>query len=129
MAKELFEKFLTDKNITDIICDSAGISVGSGESAAKNAIEVCRDCGIDLKNHKSKNLCDIDINSVDFFVVMNFFQYDVLKALKIPSEKIYVLGGGIEDPFGGDTEIYKKCCDEINLAINDLYKDIIEKYE
>ena len=129
MAKKLFENFLTGKNIKNIICDSAGISGFNGESAAKNAIMVCCDYGINLKNHKSKNLANVDINSIDLFVVMNFFQYDILKDLKIPSKKIYVLGGGIEDPFGGNIETYKKCCDKINIALHDLYKYIMEKCE
>lgn len=127
MAKELFEKFLKEKNIKDITCDSAGTSGFNGSSAAKNSVIACHDYGIDLKNHKSKNLSDIDINSIDLFVVMNFFQYDVLKILKIPSDKIYILGGGIEDPFGGDLGTYKKCRDKINSALSNLYEYIKAK--
>ncbi|MDQ5983180.1 MAG: Protein-arginine-phosphatase [Eubacteriales bacterium SKADARSKE-1] len=124
MAKELFKRFLKENDIKDITCNSAGVSGFNGEEASKNAIIACSDYDIDLKDHKSKNLSEIDINSIDLFVVMNFFQYDVLKILKIPADKIYVLGGGIEDPFGGDVKTYKKCCAKINSSLVSLYEHI-----
>ena len=124
MAKELFTAFLKSKNVTDVECDSAGISAKNNEPASKNAIKALRDIDLDLSSHKAKNIFDIDLQKYDLFVTMSFTHYEILKSLEIPNNKIYVLGNQIQDPYNGDADTYKHCCNSINKALPALYKYI-----
>ncbi len=123
----IFKRMLEKHGIKEISCDSAGISGITGEPASHNAIKACEEWNIDLSSHKAKSLLDIDLKSIDLFVVMTFTHYDILKGLGVISDKIYVLGGSIKDPYGSDIEIYKQCRDSINSALKDLFKKVIEK--
>ncbi len=123
----IFKRMLEKHGIKEISCDSAGISGITGEPASHNAIKACEEWNIDLSSHKAKSLLDIDLKSIDLFVVMTFTHYDILKGLGVISDKIYVLGSSIKDPYGSDIEIYKQCRDSINSALKDLFKKVIEK--
>ena len=39
------------------------------------------------------------------------------------AEKLFVLGNGISDPFGGDISVYRRCRDEIFAAVDKLIED------
>ena len=127
MAMGIFKRMLESHGIKEISCDCAGISGITGEPASHNAIKACKEWDIDLSNHKAKSLFDIDLKSIDLFVVMTFAHYDILKGLGISSDKIYVLDSSIKDPYGGNVEVYKQCRDSINSALKDLFKEIVEK--
>ncbi len=120
MAKELFKHMLKKNNINNIDCDSAGISSVNGKPASHNAVKVCKEWDIDLSAHKSKNIFDIDLNSIDMFAVMSSTHSDILKSLNVPGDKIYILGNSIKDPYGEDIEAYRKCRDAINLSLKDF---------
>ena len=39
-------------------------------------------------------------------------------------EKLYVLAGGVDDPYGCDIEVYRECAKKINGALPELYEKI-----
>lgn len=127
MANELFKKFLKSKKITEIECDSAGISAKKDDPASENAIKALKEVDIDLSHHRAKNIFDTDFKSFDLFVVMNLTHSEILKSMDIPLKKIYILGDQIEDPYGGSVETYRKCRNKINSSLKSLYEYLSKK--
>lgn len=121
MAEGIFKKIVNDKSI---VASSAGISADNGSKATDNAIKVCDEINVDLKDHISRNIFDVDINSVDKFVVMTDLHRDILLNLGINKDRIYVLGNQIQDPYGGNIALYKKCRDQIYNAL----REFVDKY-
>lgn len=127
MAEGIFRKIISDENLKDINVKSAGISANNISKATKNAVDVCNEINVDLSKHISKSIFDININNIDKFVVMTNMHREMLLSLGINKDKIYVLGNQIDDPYGGDISIYRKCRDQIYDALNKFIKDILEK--
>lgn len=124
MAEGIFRKIISDENLKDINVTSAGISANNISKATKNAVDVCNEINVDLSKHISKSIFDININNIDKFVVMTNMHREMLLRLGINKDKIYVLGNQIDDPYGGDISIYRKCRDQIYDALNKFIKDI-----
>ncbi len=127
MAEGIFKKIISDENLKDINVKSSGISANNISKATKNAVDVCNEINVDLSKHISKSIFDININNIDKFVVMTNMHREMLLSLGINKDKIYVLGNQIDDPYGGDISIYRKCRDQIYDALNKFIKDILEK--
>ena len=124
MAAEIFKKMVLEKNLKNVNISSAGISAQSGAGATKYAIEACEKIGVNLKKHVSKSVFDVNIGAVDKFVVMTEMHRSFLINLGVKSEKIFILGRQILDPFGSDLDVYEQCRDQICSALVDLFNKI-----
>lgn len=113
---------------------SAGVATVEGLSAAKNAVDTMAQFGIDISGHKTRFLPNVKLSNYDLFVTMNFDQATLVESLGVPRDMIRVLHKaptdkydievGIADPFGGDMAAYKKCVDDLTVAINELIKTL-----
>lgn len=129
MAEAIFNKLCEDKNL-DMHARSAGVATVDGLPAAKNAVEIMAQNGIDISTHKARFLPNVRLSDYDVFVTMNYDQATLVESLGVPVERIRVLQKaptdkydieiGIADPFGGDMTAYKKCADDLTVAISDL---------
>ena len=124
MAAGIFEKILDEKNLTGLNVSSAGISADNTSRATQNAIKVCEAINVDLRNHVSRSIFDVNLNAVDKFVVMTQMHRSFLLNLGVKSEKIFVLGGQISDPFGGNLEVYAQCRDQIYSALREFIENL-----
>ena len=70
-----------------------------------------------------------DIEVADIFVVMTNYHAETLKSVGVPSRKIYILGGGIPDPFGMDLVTYRLCRKYIEEAIDEFCKYLLKNYK
>lgn len=120
MASNLFTKRLINEARNDIHCRSAGLAACEGQGASWNAVEVCKECGIDLTYHTAHKLRGGDFASIDVFVVMEQIHKDILIGVGVNPGLIYILGNGIEDPYGKDVDAFIKCRDDILAAFDDL---------
>lgn len=120
MAAGLFKKIVREKNLKDVNILSAGISADNDSGATQNAIKACEELGVDLKNHTSKSIFDVNLNQIDRFIVMTYMHRSFLVNLGVKNEKIFVLGEQISDPFGGSLEVYERCRDQIYNALCEL---------
>lgn len=120
MAAGLFKKIVREKNLKDVSILSAGISADNDSGATQNAIKACEGLGVDLKNHASKSIFDVNLNQIDRFIVMTEMHRSFLVNLGVKNEKIFVLGEQISDPFGGSLEVYERCRDQIYNALCEL---------
>ncbi len=115
------EGYLDSLNLPDVKAESRGISAEGG-SLSKNALEVMLEKGIDLSGDISAQLTSADLMWADKILYMSPSHFTVLR-LYVPENKLFMLGNGISDPYGGDIEVYRKCRDEIFVAIDNLKAD------
>ena len=109
MAEGLFKKLLEECGREDITCSSAGL-------ASINAKIAAQELGVDISEHRSRLLTRAIARDADMIVCMTQDHYDILNRI-IPEEKLYILGGGIDDPYGCDLEVYRACAEKIKNSL------------
>ncbi len=120
MAQALMkEKCRQPGPITEIT--SCGLAAYSGDAASENAVSVMAEKNIDISSHRARPFSLYMADEYDRFIVMSPSHKNVLCQF-VPEEKITVLGGGIADPYGGSTDAYRLCRDEIDRALDELLK-------
>lgn len=123
MAEGMFKNLLAEKGESGVICSSAGLMTVDGRQASENAISVAGEYGADISSHRSRMLTRSITRSADFIVCMTREHYETLNRM-LPDEKLFILGGGIEDPYGRDLDFYRECGKKINDALPELYERI-----
>lgn len=115
---------------------SCGTYAEDGNQSTFSAIEVMREYGLNLKNHRATNIRNSKIEEMDLILCMTWSHknmaiqmYPELKD-KIFTFKEYVnfdeAGKDIDikDPWGYDIEVYRLCATEIEKCINKLTEHI-----
>ena len=105
---------------------SAGLSVLLPAPAAENAVLVMGERGIDISEHRARQLTESAVQEADLILTMTEGHRKLLVTL-FPSaeEKTHTLaeyGGTTEDvpdPFGGSMETYRICADRIARLIGE----------
>lgn len=123
MAEGLFKKLLAEKNITDVNCSSAGLFAMTGDEVTPNSVKACERFGVDISSHRARRITSYVLDETDKFVCMTF-DHAASLSLYVDSDKVLVLGEGIPDPFGGDTETYMMCANSIRIALNAQFDQI-----
>jgi len=113
MAEGIFKNFALDKGLQGFNCHSAGLSTQNGMPASFFAVEVCKEIGIDISEHRSKMITLDRLKNTDMFFVMTSSHKKALLGCGISEEKIYLPDNDVCDPFMGDIEVYRKCCKQI----------------
>ena len=114
------EGYLKSKNIRDVEVLSFGI-FADGSKVSENSAAVMSEIGVDIKDHISRPL-DNRIFDADKIYCMSESHASMLSAVGVDKEKIFVLSGGIPDPFGSGMDSYRECRDAIITEIDRLYK-------
>lgn len=98
--------------------ESAGISAGIPQNAAKNACIAVKAYGASLDNHLSSQLTVEDLTEYKSIITMTSSQRDMLRSY-VNEDKIISLAdfageeGEVSDPYGGDLELYEKTLQQI----------------
>lgn len=110
---------LMKNKCSDITVSSCGLCAFVGDSASQGSIEAMKAYGIDITSHRSKAFSPYMIDEYDVFAVMTNEHKSALSQV-VPEEKIIVLGGGISDPYGMDTDAYISCARYIDKALDGI---------
>lgn len=114
---------------------SAGISAVKGAGANDKAKSVMSEIDIDLGEHSSHNIGDIELNQEDLIITMTRKHSRAL-VLRHPdlADKIFTLkelsedetadGKDIQDPFGLSEEVYRETRDEIKNSLRLLLEKL-----
>lgn len=139
MAEALLKHSLSEAGLAgEYYVSSAGTSAFPGMPASHNAVQALRDIDIDLSQHSSSIIDDNLIDNSELILTMTashkkrLLQLRPDAALKIFTLSEYCEAAGrkdIDDPFGGDIEIYVNCRDEISKHIEVLVRKLKEKGE
>ena len=103
---------------------SCGLSASSGDPASENAVTAMKEIGVDISSHRSRQLTIYDIESADIIVAISNSHFNYLSQIAEAKDKLLLLGNGISDPYMQDLDVYRKCRDEIKLAIANMFLDL-----
>ncbi len=126
MAEGLFKKLVSEYKTENVECSSAGLFAVTGDEVSVNSVKACERFGVDISSHRARRITSYILDETDKFVCMTD---DHAKSLSmyVPSEKIFVLGNGIPDPYGGDLETYMICANSIRTALSEQFDKIISE--
>ena len=125
MAQELMRCMVRQLDIDDLEVNSAGTDAYEGMPASYGACCVIEERGGDLFNHAAVQLTRGHIEDADLILTMGAsHKAQVLRLCPEAAEKTHTLLGyatgtdqDIEDPFGGEQDVYLKTLDQIELAL------------
>ena len=116
------EGYLKSKEIEGVTVISRGLAA-DGSPVSSNSKTAMAEAGIDIAAHISRQITADDINKADKIICLSPSHKSVLLSAGVPADKLFVLGNGISDPFGGDISVYRRCRDEIFTAVDKLIED------
>ena len=116
---------------------SAGTSAWEGQPATENAVAVLKEKGVELGDHSSTLLTREQVVEADLIVVMAIEHAQIVRGI-VPDieDRILFLGKldhgrerpDIEDPIGGNYEMYAASRDELEALIELLIDYLAAKY-
>jgi len=121
MATGILKKLLEDKGIHQFEVESAGIASYPGSLASLFAVETCRNFGIDISQHSSRQLTKEMAEAADLILVMTPEHIDYIFHLDQElAEKTFLLKAfpkrdedtrdcSVRDPIGGSSQAYLSC--------------------
>lgn len=115
------EYYLKSKKIDGVLVTSRGFC--ANEAVNPNSVAVMNEVGIDISCHRSQRITAAEIEDADAIFCMTESHKQHLTAMGLNKNNIFVLGGGIDDPFGNDIHTYRNCRDNIFTSIDNLIKD------
>ena len=121
MAEGLFKKYLKENNITDIEVSSAGVGAFPGDAVSINSILVAGNRGIDISDHRARNINPEHLITTDLFFCMSDSHKQVLSR-HCDESKIVVLN--VPDPYGRPIEIYEECAKMLESQFPQLLEKI-----
>lgn len=122
IAEGVFRELCKEKGLP-FECAGAGLATVTGLPVSENSVLALKEIGIDISRFTATSISDVELESIDLFVVMTQEHKDVLEFCGVSAEKIYILSqknGGISDPYGGSLDRYRICRDEISRGIDEL---------
>lgn len=114
MAEGLFRNMAPEHT-----CGSAGLSAAPDQPASPEAVLCCKELGVDISGHQSRQLTRGELSNWDLFFPMTRAHGSVLESAGVPPERLYC-PGEIADPFGGGIEVYRACRDSIVRELKGL---------
>jgi ribosomal-protein-alanine N-acetyltransferase len=122
LAEGLFKKYLQENKITDIAVGSAGVGAFPGDSVSINSILVAANRGVDISEHRARNINPEHLLTTDMFFCMSDSHKQVLSR-HCDEEKIIVLN--VPDPYGRPIEVYEECAKQLEGQ----FPQILEKIQ
>ncbi len=117
------KKLLSDRGIDGIEVSSAGLAAYPGDEVSENSVNAAKKYGVDISAHRSRRINEYMLES-GVFVCMTASHAEALKPY-LTENRLFILGNGIADPYGGTQEVYDRCAEEINSALPELFCRII----
>ena len=138
MAEGIMKKALHDNGIEGITVSSMGIHALEGNSATDYAIEVCRENGITIENHRSRPLIPEELKQSRLIFTMETVQIDYIDIF-FPqvSDRLFMLASWpirktkkatIIDPVGRSLNMYRKTFQNLQIQVDRLLPEIIRMY-
>jgi len=120
MAEGLLKKMAQEQQLP-VEVQSAGLAAFAGVPAAPEAVEACRERGVDLSTHQTQPLGKTLVVESDLILTMTDKHKEmILKKMPALGEKVSMFseyaGAGIEDiddPVGQPVEVYRKVLDQM----------------
>ncbi len=106
---------------------SAGTMAFAGSNATPEAVQACRELGVDITGHHSKILTLDLVNQADYIFVMDRPHYQAVLSLNPLAETRTVLLGrdqSVSDPIGMQVDGYRKCVQIIKNYVDERVDEL-----
>ena len=133
MAHVMLEKRAKEEN-KNIEVYSCGVFAQNGDRSTNEAIEVMKEYGINLENHRATNIRNSDIEQMDIILcATTAHKNNVINMYPNLEEKIFTMKEYVEypkndldikDPWGFDINTYRRCAKEIEDCIEKMMLDL-----
>ena len=91
MAEGLLKK-MVQENLFDLEVHSAGLAAFAGVPAALEAVEACREMGVDISSHQSQPLSKTLVMECDWILTMTLKHKEmILKKMPALQNKVFLL--------------------------------------
>ncbi len=134
MAEALMKHYLQLTGIDGIQVSSAGIMTRNGQTATPESQKVLKSRGIDISNHRTRQITPESLLEFDLILAMEDYHRDILESIAPHlAERIHLLrefspvkdkSMNISDPYGFDIEVYDQCA----RLIEDCVKGLIHRH-
>jgi protein-tyrosine-phosphatase len=128
LAEAIARKVAIERGMIDLEIASAGTSAWEGGPASDSTLLVGIERGLDVSQHRSQQLTRELIAASDYIFAMGPHHLERIEAMggegKAYLLAAYASGGdserSVSDPFGGDLDVYRATCDELQLEVRRL---------
>lgn len=128
LAEAIARKFAIERGLVDMDIGSAGTSAWDGAPASDGALLVGIERRLDLSGHRSRQITRALIGEMDLIFTMGPHHLERVEALG-GEGKSYMLtaypahegGRAINDPMGGDLDVYRATADELEAEIRRVF--------
>ncbi len=100
---------------------SAGIFAKDNSPASENAVIAMKNMGIDISEHKARQITKQLINEVDFIVPMTDNHLYTLLQAGVDKNKIKLFSTPVPDPFGQSLKAYEQTAKILKENIQKLF--------
>ena len=125
LAEALLQRALAGRGVTEVEVESAGTGAWDGAPASEGAYLVALERGLDLSSHRARLLTREIVEEADLIFTMA--RHHRARVHELGGEgRVFVLGeytgrageeAEVGDPFGGDLEVYRDTCAELDALI------------
>ena len=125
LAAALLTKALSDRDLHLVYVSSAGTGAWDGAPASEGAYLVALERGLDLSGHRARLLTRELVEESDLILTMA--RHHRARVDELGGDgRVFVLGefagrsgddAEVSDPFGGDLEVYRETCSELEALI------------
>jgi protein-tyrosine-phosphatase len=129
LAEALAGKVAIERALEAFVIGSAGTSVWEGSPASDASVLVGIERGLDLSQHRARQLTSEMVQDHDLILAMGPHHLDRIEALGGAGKSFllteYASAGAstapVADPFGGDLDAYRTTADELDAEIRKLF--------
>jgi protein-tyrosine-phosphatase len=125
LAEALLKRALHERGVEEVAVESAGTGAWDGAPASEGAYLVALERGLDLSGHRARLLTREIVE--DAGVILTMARHHRARVHELGGEgRVQVLGeyvgktgedAEVGDPFGGDLEVYRDTCAELEALI------------
>ncbi len=108
---------------------SSGIASGGGLATEQARLTMGK-MGLSMDDHHSRQLASEDVEDADLIIALSRSHMDVIRShYPEAANRVHLINDtGISDPIGGGEDVYRRCAEEIKLALENRWmKGIISK--
>ena len=125
LAEGLFKDKLQKLNIDGIEVTSAGLAAFAGDEVSANSVNAALNYGVDISAHRARPLSPYELEDSLIFC-LSASHYNALVPF-VDKDRLFIMGEGISDPYGGTQETYDRCAEEISQALDGVLKLVLQK--
>lgn len=139
MAEAIFRKLVAEKlscrdwELRERRIDvfSAGVAAAESYPASREAVEVMRECGLDISQHLSQQVTENMLEKSTLVLALTERHRRVLlEARPDLADRIHLIskdGGDVADPIGGSPQDYRDCAahisDNLKIWVDELFDE------